>query len=212
MNIFLKNLLSIFVITIIILSGIIQSESADYLIEDNSISVNEDRSEYFRNEILNNLSKMQILSYLNRKETVEKPSSKELAAKYILNLLPPYDRKLDTAIGNNWDSLSSNEKDALRFEWFQKNKNSVSTRELQTYIAISDLIQKAREAENQRKIRENRHKIDFAQTMSDSQFIMVLEKTIKTIAPKVEPVSAKPVLKEQPSEKSYSKKSKASKP
>ncbi|MBP7653696.1 hypothetical protein KA977_09755, partial [Candidatus Dependentiae bacterium] len=60
--------------------------------------------------------------------------------------------------------------------------------------------------------RENRHKIDFAQTMSDSQFIMVLEKTIKTIAPKVEPVSAKPVLKEQPSEKSYSKKSKSSKP
>ncbi|HPG29949.1 MAG TPA: hypothetical protein PKY81_11645 [bacterium] len=186
------------------------AESNNDIIQDNSVTLNEDRSEYFRNEILNNLTKTQILNYLNRKEANEKSTSKELSAKYILNLLPPYDRKLDPAIGDNWNALSSAEKDALRYEWFQKNKNSVSTRELQNFIAINDLIQKAREAENQRKLRGSRQRLDFAQTMTDSQFMTLLEKTVKNIAPKVEPaqVAVKPIVKETVQKKSYSTKSK----
>jgi len=172
-----------FVFCVIIININILMAQKNTPANDNKITVDEDRSEYFRNEITSNLTKSQILSYLVRKEAAERSAAFELGAKYLLGLTPPFDRKIDPAIGENWQKLTASEKDFYRYEWFQKNRNAVSTRELQQYIMIDDLVLKARDAEKQRRLREQRERINFADTMSDSEFLVSLDRFVKKTNP-----------------------------
>ncbi|HON55589.1 MAG TPA: hypothetical protein PLJ38_01075 [bacterium] len=157
--------------------------------EDLKITNEEERSEYFRNEIISNLSRQQILTYLLRKETAEKLEPVELSLRYVFNLLPPYDRKIDITLADNWTRLTNAEKDEYRYNWFIKNKNIVSTKEIQKYIIIDDIVVKAREAFEQYKKRSQREILEFDDLYSEPEFFAYVDKSAKQIEiplPKIE--------------------------
>ncbi len=158
----------------IILTGIIKPVYTDTA--DNPITLSEDRSEYFRYEINYNMTRSQIIDYLTRKELAEKSTNEDLGAKYILNLNPPFDRKIDASIAESWQKLNSNEKNNLRYDWFVKQRKTISTRDICNYIHISDLIQRARTAEQKFLKRQPRVKIAFENVSPDSQFLAAVEK------------------------------------
>lgn len=163
---------------------------------DNPVSFNEDRSEYFRHEVNFNMTHQQIISYLTHKEYAEKKKNEDLGARYILNLVEPFDRKFDSSIGETWIKLSTSDKNKYRIEWFMRNRRSISPRDICNYINIDDLIQKARLAEEKYKHRAQRTKIAFDNIMPDTPFLLSVEKTYSMAD--VKPVKPLPKIENEP--------------
>lgn len=147
---------------------------------NNPVSFDEDRSEYFRHEINFNMSNQQIIAYLTQKEYSEKKKNEDLGALYILNLVEPFDRKFDSAIGETWQKLTTAEKNNYRLEWFMRNRRTISPRDICNYINIENILLKARESEQQFRQRAKRVKISFDNVMPDSQFLTAVEKSFST--------------------------------
>jgi hypothetical protein len=184
-----------------------------------TITEEEDRSLFFRKEFFSKLNNNHILNYLIRKEIVENQKPHELGTLYLLNILPPYEKKLDYNIGLKWENLSADEKNAYRIKWFNYHKNSISLIEMQKYThsMLNDVVELVRDAEKQRLIRNELKELKTENPISEKEFRKNIEnlsdnKPAIILVPEKKPVKkiikkiSKPVKTDLTQDKDLSKK------